>query len=111
MVVLKIEIENKSKVRLTKSKIRFKVIRHDRSSIIELTEWVNINKDEAEICKTTKLFYPGSILKIDRLYRINDSEVLQGIIQFEAKFSWLQKKLADIRGRSETWTNTFIIAR
>jgi hypothetical protein len=110
-VVLKIEIENKSKVRLTKSIIRFKTISHVRSQLTNLTEWVELDDNVEEICKTTRIFYPGSILKIDRLYRCKEDEILQGIIQFEAKFSAIQKILADIRGRRESWTNTFIVAK
>lgn len=109
-VVLKIEIENKSKVKLTKEKIKFKIISHNRSNLTEIKEWVQIDEAE-EICKTTRIFYPGSILRIDRLYKCPSNEILQGIIQFEAKFSMFEKRLANINGKKETWTNTFIIAK
>lgn len=111
IVVLKIEIENKSNVRLNKSRIRLKINRHVKSSLKELTEWVDMDENAEEISKTTRLFYPGSVLKIDRLYRCNENEVIQGIIQFEGQFSGLHKFLANIRGGKETWTNTFIITR
>lgn len=111
ILVLKIEIENKSKVKLTKEKIKFKIISHNKSTLTELKEWVQIDDDTDEICRTTQIFYPGSILKIDRLYKCKDDEILQGIIRFEAKFSKFEKRLADIKGGKETWTNTFIIAK
>lgn len=111
IVVLKIEIENKSKVKLTKKKIKFKIISHKRSNLTELTEWVQFDDNADEICKTTKIFYSGSILRIDKLYKCKKDEILQGIIQFEGKFSKFEKFLANIKGKKETWTNTFIIAR
>jgi hypothetical protein len=111
IVVLKIEIENKSKVKLTKEKIIFKIISHNRSTLTELNEWIEIDGNAEVICETTRIFYPGAILRIDRLYRCNDDEILQGLIQFEARFSKFEKILGDIKGTKETWTNTFIIAK
>ena len=111
VVVVKIEIENKSKVRLTKKKIRLQINKHDRSTLKELTEWVDFDNTAEEISKSTILFYPGSVLKIDRLYKCKENEIIQGIIQFEGKFSWLHKVLASIKSNTETWTNTFIIAK
>ena len=111
IVVLKIEIENRSKVKLTKEKIIFKIISHNKSALSELKEWVQIDDNVEEICKTTRIFYPGSILRIDRLYKCKGDEILQGIIRFEAKFSKFEKLLGDIKGKKETWTNTFIIAK
>ena len=111
IVVLKIEIENKSKVKLTKSTILFKIITHNKSTFTELTEWVNIEENAEEICKSTNIFYPGSILRIDRLYRCKHDEVLQGIIQFNAKFSWFERQLANMEGKNESWTNSFIIVK
>lgn len=110
IVVLKIEIENKSKVKLTTEKIVFKIISHKRSTLTKLTEWVDLDNAE-EISKTTGIFYPGSILKIDRLYKCQTDEILQGIIRFEAKFSLIGQILGSIKGTKETWTNTFIIAK
>lgn len=110
-VILKIEIENKSKVKLTKEDIKFKIIRHEKSTILELLkEWVPIENAES-ICQTTKILYPGEILKIDRLYKVKDDEILQGLIQFKAKYSWFEQILANIKGGLEQWATTFIVTK
>lgn len=111
IVVLKIEIENKSKVKLTKEKILFKLTSLKKSDFKELKEWVLIDDKAEEICHSTRIFYPGSILRIDRLYRCKDDEIFQGLIQFEAKFSKFERFLGNIKGNKETWTNTFILTR
>ena len=110
IVVLKIEIENKSKVILTKEDIKLKIIKHKKAATTELKEWVSIDNAET-ICETTRIFYPGDILRIDRLYRCSDDEVLQGLIQVRAKYSALSKFLAGLTQKYESWTNTFIIVK
>jgi len=62
IVVLKIEIENKSKVKLSTNRLRFQINRHEKLSVTELKEWVEFD-EKAEEIKTKGLFYPGSILR------------------------------------------------
>ena len=109
-VILKIEIENKSKVLLkVKHKgIKFKIISHKINTIGNLTEVVDISGANL-ICKSTTSLYPGEVVRIDRLYQCEPTELLQGIIQFNAKFSWLDRLL--VNTSNEKWTSTFILNR
>ncbi len=110
-VTLKIEIENNSKVLLKVDRgqgIKFKIIPHKLTTIQNLTEFVDI-KDADIICKTTTSLYPGEVIRIDRLYKCEPDELLQGIIQFSAAFSFLDKIL--VNTSNERWTSTFILNR
>jgi hypothetical protein len=113
IVILKIEIRNKSKVQITVDRtdnkgIKFKILKRLVADSSELKEWVDI-KDAEQICTSTRCLYPGEIVKVERLYRCTKDELLQGIIQFNATFSNDQKFLVDTS--QERWTSTFIVVK
>lgn len=123
-VLLRLEVENKSRVRVHKRIIRLQVLEHEVREGGSLSEWVPFEekrvrplekpdqwKDPVEVFETTSGIDPGEILVADRLHDCPAARFLHVGLQAEAKLGVFGKIAARVRGNNQSWTTTCIIAR
>jgi hypothetical protein len=98
-VVIRFEIENKSRVRINRPKIRLQVIEQKVPSSGAISEWVPFKKEAArqneqpvewrepiEISETTARMYPSEVIVIERLYQCPQASlILHAALQVEVK--------------------------
>ena len=81
-LIVKFQVENKSRVRLYSPKGRIQILEHTTQNIDSLSHWVPFEEKAIlpsekpiewhhpeEIFRTTKQIYPGEVISIERLYR------------------------------------------
>jgi hypothetical protein len=122
-VILRIEIENASRLRVKKEQIMFQILEYPENQTT-LSEWAPFTigdlvkgqepsrwKDPTEIFNTTVHFFANEILSTEILYTLEDqSAILHVALQFRSKppLSWLR---LNIFGHKEQWTATVILKR
>ncbi|MEN9865780.1 MAG: hypothetical protein RL748_1370 [Pseudomonadota bacterium] len=123
-LVLRIEIENKSKVRIRQKVAMLQVLRYSLTDRRHLSEWVPFSQERViegeeplewnepkKIFASTVHLYPGEVVVIERLEQIeNPDHFLHVGIQYKShfKFRWL---VTFALAWEESWTTTAIIAR
>ena len=118
MLLLRSVIENRSRVRIYKKRIRIQILEYDLGVISSISEWVPFSKadirpneiprqwtEPIEICETTAYINPGSKVVVERLFNVDNmgKTVLHIGIQFEAIISPRLKRLLKWE---ERWTHT-----
>ncbi len=124
--ILKIrtEIENVSRVVCIKKRIRFQILeqKFDGNLINEFVAFDESKIDlmnpkpehfspAEEINKSTSHFYPGEIVAVERLYRVNSSLIQHLGLQFEADLGIMKFVMRILRGIPEQWTTTMIVTK
>jgi hypothetical protein len=98
-LVIRFEVENKSRVRITRPKIRLQVIEQKVAPSGAISQWVPFTKeavrqgeqlvewrDPIEISETTARMYPSEIIVIERLYHCPQASLILHIaLQVEVK--------------------------
>ncbi len=110
LIILKIEIENISRVRIKKKSIllaveslHFNLAENIPSGQFIINEWVDFSSAE-EICKTTTHINPSECIRVERMYSLNEGEFLHVGLQVNRK-TLLKKPPKMLTAR---WTSTFI---
>jgi hypothetical protein len=109
-LILRFEIENKSRVRILTPKGRIQVLKHDIQPGAAMSQWVPFSKDAiksteqprewrepVEIFKSTIDIYPGEIISFERIYDCpEDTVVIHAGLQVELELSrwgrWVTRK-------------------
>ncbi len=123
-VILRIEIENKSRIRVHKQSIYFQVLEHSVPAGNVLSEWVPFEEkavisseqptswhEPIEIFKSTKGIDPGEILVTERLHSCHPNNVLHVGLQVKAKLNFWGRIATRVRGWNQRWTTTRIIMK
>jgi hypothetical protein len=106
-VILRLEVENRSRVPLRDAKFYLNVIYHDTSTLSELTEFVT-PANLTQIFTTTQRIWPGETVAGDRLYKCPTHQMLQVLLQVKAipRGLWLGGK-----SWGTSWSTTAIVVR
>lgn len=121
---LRIEIENKSKIRIRQKAASLQILSYSLTDRKRLSEWVPFSKDRViedeeplewkepeNIFRSTVHLYPGEVIVVERLEQIEDPEHFLHVgVQYKShfKFRWL---VTFALAWEESWTTTAIIAR
>jgi len=121
---LRIEIENKSKVRIRHKVALLQVLRYSLSERKRLSEWVPFAKgrviegeepiewkEPEQIFRSTVHIYPGEVIATERLEQIEEPDQFLHIgVQYKSHFvfRWL---FTSVLAWEECWTTTAIICR
>lgn len=121
-VTLRIEIENKSRIRVHKQSIHLQVLEHKIQKEESLSEWVPFEEnyiiasekpvawhEPDEICKSTLRIDPGEIIVVERLHYCPKNSILHVGVQVKAKLGIIGKIVTRVRGWQRRWTTTRII--
>ena len=117
LLLIRIEVENKARVRLHSPKGKIQVLKYSLPAQGFLSQWVpfergTIPKEESpiewrepiEIFNTTKEIYPGETIAYERLYHIPEDTVIVHIgLQVEMKLGGLGRL---VTGKKENWRQT-----
>ena len=123
-VVLRLEIENRSRVRVRKEKVLLQVLEHRVHEGEHLSEWVPFEEgavipsekpvrwnEPVEVFESTTGLGPGEVVAIERLYYCPPGSVLHVGLQFRAQLGVLAKIGGRMRGWRNQWTATKIVMR
>jgi hypothetical protein len=123
-VILRIEVENKSRIRVHKQSIYLQILEHNVSVGNTLSEWVPFEEKAAipteppiswhepiEIFKSTKGIDPGEILVAERLHYCQPNNVLHVGLQVKAKLNFWGRIATQVRGWNQRWTITRIVMK
>lgn len=123
-VILRIEIENKSKIRVYKQSIYLQILEHNVPIGNILSEWIPFEEkaiilteqpiswhEPIEIFKSTKGIDPGEILVAERLHYCQPNNVLHVGLQVKANLSFWGRIATRVRGRNQRWTTTRIVMK
>jgi hypothetical protein len=122
--VLRIEVENISRVRIRHKVALLQVLRYSLLKTNRLSEWVPFAKDQVikgeepiewkepeDIFGSTVHLYPREVISVERLEQIEDpNEFLHVGVQYNSRFAfrWL---FTFLLGWHERWTTTAIVSR
>jgi hypothetical protein len=118
-LILRLEIENKSKVRANIKSIQLQILEYNQEQEM-LSEWVpfsqcSIRKNEhplqwkepETICQTSKRIYPNEIIKIERLYTFTENKIWHVGLQLQVEYKkWIEKLIPK---KATQWTTTKIV--
>jgi hypothetical protein len=123
-VILRIEVENKSRIRVHKQTIYLQILEHNLSDGGMLSEWVPFHEsaiipterpvgwhEPIEIFKSSKGIDPGETLVAERLYYCPSNNVLHVGLQVKAKLGLFGKIATQVRGWNQSWTTTRIVMK
>ena len=123
-VILRLEVENKSRIRVFKDTIYLQVLEHKIEEGGFLSEGVPFEehaiipsekpiqwREPVEIFQTTKGLDPGDILVVERLYYCPPNTILHVGLQVRTTLSFFGRIAARIGGREQRWTTTRIVMR
>jgi hypothetical protein len=122
-VILRLEVENISRVRVQKQQIRIQALRHKLEMGGLLSEWVPFSRDDirdeqplewrepVEIFNTTNHIYPGEVLSVERMYHCEQDTALHVGLQVKAKLGRFSRLATRIRSWNQQWTTTCIVLR
>jgi hypothetical protein len=123
-VVLRLEVENKSKIRVHKQAIYFQLLEHKVTENCSLSEWVAFEEDgvipserpinwhqPVEIFETTRGIDPGEMLVAERLHYCPPNCILHVGLQVRAKLGLFGRIATRIRGWNQSWTTTRIVMK
>jgi hypothetical protein len=124
LVILEVEILNKSRVRVVKEMIKLRVERHEPIQPDKMAtgacvgnEWIDM-KNAEEICTATLAINPGERIHVERLYILHSEETLHCGLQFVRRYIFgrgilrktlFHKKLPWGKRLSMRWTATFYL--
>jgi hypothetical protein len=122
--VLRIEIENKSKVRIRQKTASLQILSYSLTDRKRLSEWVPFSKNRViegeeplewkepeSIFRSTVHLYPSEVIVVERLEQIENSEHflhVGGQYKSHFKFRWL---VTFALAWDESWITTAIITR
>lgn len=123
-VILRIEIENKSRIRVHKQSIHLQILEHNVSVAGTLSEWVPFEEkailpteqpiswnEPMEIFKSSMGIDPGETLVIERLHYCHPNNVLHVGLQVKAKLGFWGRIATQVRGWNQRWTTTRIVMK
>lgn len=123
-VILHIEVENKSRIRVHKQSILLQILEHHIPVGGILSEWVPfeekdiipteqpINWNEPiEIFKSTRGIDPGEALVVERLHYCHPGNILHVGLQVKAKLGIWGRIATQVRGWNQRWTTTRVIIK
>lgn len=124
-VVLKMEVENVSRVRVTKQYIHLQVLPYKYPPKNEyLSEWVPFQQEKIsqteqpmewqypdEVFESTLTIDPNESLSVERLIYCPPDTILKVGLQAKISFGFLGRMVARLRSWDHSWTTTMIIAR
>jgi hypothetical protein len=123
-VILRIEVENKSRIRVYKQAIYLQILEQNVHVGSILSEWVPFEKkavltteqpiswhEPIEIFKSTIGLDPGELLIAERLHYCQPNNVLHVGLQVKAKLGFWGRIAAQVRGWKQRWTTTRIVMK
>jgi hypothetical protein len=123
-VILRIEVENKSRIRVHKQAIYLQILEHNVSVSSILSEWVPFEEkavipteqpinwhEPVEIFKSTKGIDPGETLVAERLHYCQPNNVLHVGLKVKAKLGFFGRIATQVRSWNHGWTTTRIIMK
>ncbi len=121
-LILKLEVENNSGIRVRKQKIQLQILEHEVPAHGCLSEWVPFDKkailpqeqpkewqDSIEIFRSTGYLNPGEMLSVERLCHCPQDSILHVGLQAKATLGALGRLPAWFRFWNEQWTSTIIV--
>jgi hypothetical protein len=116
-LLVRFQVENKSRVRLYSPKGRIQVLEHKTQPGLSLSQWVPFDKtailpteqpiewrEPEVIFKSTKEIYPGEVISLERLYHYSqDSIILHIGLQVELKLDLIGRI---VTRKKESWRQT-----
>ena len=123
-LILKFEIENKSRVRANKPRGQIQVLEYAIKSGASLSHWVPFDKnairsgelpiewrEPVKILETTKQIYPGGMVSFERLYYYpQDSVIIHVGLQVELELGFLGR-VVNLKGESWRQTTTCFVVK
>lgn len=122
LIILKLEVKNKSRIRVPKQRICLQILEHEVPAGGSLSEWVPFDKqvilpqeqpkewhEPVEIFQTTRYLNPGEMLSVEMLCHCPRESVLHVGLQAKAKFGILGWLGSRISSWNEQWTSTIIV--
>lgn len=124
LFVLKLEVENISRIRVYKQKIQLQILEHEVPANGCLSEWVPFDEEEVlseekpkewhapiEVFESSKFLNPGEILSVERLCHCPHKSVVHVGLQVKVKLGVLGCVASCFRSWKEQWTSTIIVMR
>jgi hypothetical protein len=121
-VILRLEVENVSRVRIRKQHIRLQILEYELLNDKSLSEWVPFEeekvcaseppiewKDPKEVFKTTVSIDPNEVLSVERLHYCPQNRVTKVGLQLRIDPSVFGSFVARVRRWDQQWTTTAII--
>lgn len=116
-LIIRFEVENKSRVRVNRPRGRFQVVKHSIDPGTTISRWVPFEQgayreNEApldwsapiKIFTSTRQIYPGEKITFEHIYHCTDEKLVYHIgLQVKIRFSLLQKI---VNRKSESWQQT-----
>ena len=122
--ILKIDLVNKSKVRLKKEIVSLQILEYDFEKTKLLSEWVPFKENKiiasekplqwnnpVEILTTTDKIEASEKISVERLIKYDPEKIYHIGIQFCARFNWFEKIINRFYKKNERWTSTIIVFR
>ena len=122
LLLLRLEVENHSRIRVKKDKILLQILEHEFSAQGYLSEWVPFTNEAIkteeqpkewhepiEIFQSTIYINPEEILSVERLHHCPQNTILHIGIQAKVKMGFLGALAAWLRSWDEQWTTTIIV--
>jgi hypothetical protein len=118
-LILRLEVENKSKVRASIKSIQLQILEYNQEQVM-LSEWVPFSqksicanehplkwKDPETICETSKRIYPNETIKVERMYTFPENKIWHVGLQLQVEYKkWIEKWIPK---KATQWTSTKII--
>jgi hypothetical protein len=118
-LVLRLEMENKSKVRASIKSVQLQILEYNQEQVA-LSEWVpfspcslHVNEHPVEwkepetICQTSKRIYPNETIKVERLYTFPENKIWHIGLQLQVEYKNRIEKC--VPKKAKRWTTTKII--
>ena len=119
LLILKLEVENNSRIRVPKQKIQLQILEHEVPAHGCLSEWVPFDEeavllqekpkewhDPIEIFQSTEYLNPGETVSVERLCHCPQDSILHVGLQAKAKLGALGRLAAWFRSWNDQWTST-----
>jgi hypothetical protein len=123
-VILRIEVENKSRVRVYKQSIYLQVLEYEIPEGGSLSEWVPFEEratvpserpiswhEPVEILTSTTGIDPGEVLVVERLHYCPPGTVLHVGLQARARLGLIGRIATQVGGWNQRWTTTRVLMK
>jgi len=126
-LMLRLEVENKSRIRVEKRQILLQLLEYEirEGSPLALSDWVPFDeraiipteqplawRDPVEVFPTCRTIDPGELMAAERLYYFPRDTVIHIGFQVKAKLGYLGRIAARrVRSSHQQWTTTCIVVR
>ena len=125
LCVLKVRIENTSRIRIKKRSIKLQILEHQHTEFQNLSDFVPFQKDDvrsteipvewqepSEICQVTKYLYPGKILLVDIPVQCPDPACVKHVgLRVNAVLSRFRSVCNLTWRKDHKWTTTVFMLR